>query len=151
MNRTSKKFAGAGLVVATVALLSGCASGPYFNSEQLAQMQCGRSPENYQEAITNWITPTLKDPDSAEYKFETPYRQALPAGVFNMKKFWLGWEVDAQVNAKNSYGGYVGYTPYSFFFQGDEIRATAQADVLSGDWVPVSGINAVVVTNTPLR
>lgn len=114
-------------------------------------MECGSPPLNYAESITNWITPTLKDPDSAEYKFQKPYRQALPAGVFNMKKFFLGWEVDAQINAKNSYGGYVGYSPYSFFFQGNEIRATAQADDMQGNWLFITGIKGVLVTNTPMR
>ena len=109
-------------------------------------MNCGPAPQHYTEAITNYFYPTLKDPDSAEYKFETPYKQALAAGVFDLQKFYLGWEVDVQMNAKNSYGGYVGYTSYRFLFQNEKIAAEADSTA-NYYWLNMPGIVATEVTN----
>lgn len=35
-----------------------------------------------------------------------------------------GWIVNVSINAKNSYGGYVGFKPYSFLFRAEEIVHT---------------------------
>jgi hypothetical protein len=34
---------------------------------------------------------------------------------------WMGYMVDVEVNAKNSFGGYVGFKPYMVFFSGESI------------------------------
>lgn len=63
--------------------------------------------EFVQKSIINSL---LKDPNSAVFKFGEPRRGTdIIAG-----EAVLVWYADMQVNAKNSFGGYVGYRTYSF-------------------------------------
>ena len=65
----------------------------------------------------------FKDPDSALYKFGTPY-QATAVNIVNGKATSseiTGWYVPVSINAKNELGGYTGYKNYLFAFKDKQI------------------------------
>lgn len=107
------------LLASTVALLTACAS----SFEQLPpQASLGDPPIGFENAIKRHFESTLKDPESARYKFGRPIKAYANNGLIaGGKVAWKGYMVDVEVNAKNSYGGYVGYKPYMFFFTANTI------------------------------
>ena len=106
--------------LATALLLSGCASS--FQKPK-SSANYGIPPVNYEQTIKEYFESVLKDPESARYRFSQPIKAYENEGLlFGGKVAWLGYLVDTQVNAKNSYGGYVGYKPYVFLFNGSQIR-----------------------------
>lgn len=110
------------LGVASLAIaLAGCASTP---PPQVTPESFGPPPSEtvIQKAIISKMELALKDPDSAKYKFGKPFRawsnKALVyGGGFN----WAGWAVEFHVNAKNSFGGYNGFKPYTAGFKDGEV------------------------------
>ncbi|KQZ77886.1 hypothetical protein ASD55_17730 [Rhodanobacter sp. Root561] len=86
-------------------LLTSCASLP--SPQQAAAADYGSYPSNYEQVVKAYYDNTLKDPSSAQYR-----DIALP------KQFWLGnrftgaqygYMVCVTLNAKNSYGAYIGF------------------------------------------
>jgi len=92
-----------------VALLAGCAT-TYPNrptAEQVAAADHGSYPSNYEDVVKAYYAGALKDPDSAKYR-----------NISSPRKYWLssertgvtyGYLVCVTLNAKNSYGAYIGY------------------------------------------
>ena len=82
-------------------------------------------PNNYQEQIKHRLKITLKDPDSIKGLEITKPK----VGLWNYGAFVKGPEgknwgnrhyyACATYNAKNSYGGYVGYKTQTFFFDSE--------------------------------
>ena len=105
--------------LATASILSGCVSS-YQRPEPGADY--GIPPVNYEQTIKEHFESVLKDPESAIYRFGQPIKAYENEGLFfGGKLIWLGYLVDVEVNAKNSFGGYVGYKPYIFLFNGNQI------------------------------
>jgi hypothetical protein len=50
-------------------------------------------------------------------------------------KTHCGYSLLANVNAKNSYGAYIGSVPYVFFFQNGELRLVAENAGVAGETV----------------
>jgi hypothetical protein len=115
------------LLFVFLVLASGCAS-TQPTPEQLASADYGTYPENYQTVIKDFMSFALKDPESARYQFKEPYKGYKTRGLLfggGVEKY--GWLVEAYINAKNSFGGYVGSKKYTFLFRGDDF------DVISVD------------------
>lgn len=115
-------------LVIAAALLAGCAT-PMPTPEQLASADCGPKPEAaiFQQAIKIWMQATLKDPDSALYRlFSDPVKGCVRDAPISGGKLHFGWLVYADVNAKNGFGGYVGYQSYYFFFRDGKIVGVKQ-------------------------
>ena len=107
----------------------GCASAP--TAEELANADYGSKPENYQKIIKEFMSLTLKDPYSAQYKFEEPYKGYTQKGlIYGGGVDQYGWIVKAWINGKNSYGGYTGFKAYTFIFRGDDFHVVS---------VPITG------------
>ena len=99
-------------------LITGCASAP--SAEQLANADYGLRPS---EAVARskaeaYIRDRLKDPESARITWGTIAKGWFRQGFGKTRFAWL---LPSEVNAKNSFGGYVGDKPWHFFFRGDEI------------------------------
>jgi hypothetical protein len=76
-------------------------------------------PGKYQVAIRFYMSQKLKDPYSAVYRFDTPYKAMLKDGLLVGGQKHFGWIVPTWVNAKNGFGGYSGEQLYiMFFFEG---------------------------------
>jgi hypothetical protein len=76
-------------------LLAGLA---FLGSAAVAQT----APELDEKLLRAAFAPTLKDADSARFR-AIQYKAEKEAGV---------WAMCGEVNAKNSYGGYVGFAPF---------------------------------------
>jgi len=79
----------------------------------------GSMPVRYREAIAAQLERTLKDADSARIKCGQPFK-AYENNLSGSIR-WMGYGVDCEVNAKNSFGAYVGFRPFSFYFSGERI------------------------------
>jgi len=107
--------------------LCGCATYPTQQEIAAADNGPQLDPDQYVAKIREAMELRLKDPDSAQYKFISATKAFYPGGpVARFKTTTYGWSVKFLVNAKNSYGGYTGYSPYKAFFQGDKILVLEQ-------------------------
>ena len=107
------------IVLSFAFALNGCA-GAFKRPSPTANFD--PPPQNYEQAIKNYFEVILKDPDSARYRFSTPVKAYINEGLlYGGKVSWLGWLIDVHVNAKNSYGGYTGGSPYMVIFNGDHV------------------------------
>lgn len=97
--------------LAVAALTAGCAGA--FKQPNYAPADWGPEPTGYEDAIKTGFEGVLKDAESARYKFGKPVRayKHLPilkgAGIE-----WVGYLVPVQVNSKNGFGAYAGFTDY---------------------------------------
>lgn len=112
MKTLSKIFAALALLLA----LSGCTTA---TNEEPKVVDYGPQPENIQERTQQYIESQLKDPDSAKYRWGRVSKAWVFPGLLNGGGRWYGWVQIVEVNAKNGFGGYVGYKPYYIFFTSD--------------------------------
>lgn len=97
------------LSLAALVALTGCAETigtPVEVTSQLARM-----PPRQMALAHSAIAYDFKDPESAKYRGETSYR--LSNG---------DWLLCGEVNAKNSFGAYVGYESFMIRLRGDQVR-----------------------------
>ena len=96
-------------------LILACSSAMAQTAENMGSLVPGK----YQVAIRFYMNQKLKDPYSAVYRFDTPYKAMLTDGPLVGHQKHFGWIVPTWVNAKNSFGGYSGEQLYiMFFFEG---------------------------------
>ncbi|MCY1250095.1 hypothetical protein D9M71_818300 [compost metagenome] len=67
--------------------------------------------------MKEYFNGTLKDPYSAQYQFSKVEKGYIIGSAFEGKPLYAGYIMSANVNAKNSYGGYTGNQGYQFLFQ----------------------------------
>ena len=105
------RFARTLLAPALLAVAS-CQTGPP-TTDELAHADYGSpiSQEDAQAKATAWLQATLKDPDSMRAEW-SPVKQGWQRETLGDLHF--GYRMAASVNAKNSFGGYVGARPYVF-------------------------------------
>jgi|JI102314A1RNA_FD_contig_21_16290514_length_532_multi_3_in_0_out_0_1 hypothetical protein len=107
-------------------VLSGCASNL---ARPTAAADYGKPPENYEAIVKTHFEAQLKDPESARYKFSNPVKAYGNEGIaYGGGIRWMGYLVKVEVNAKNSFGGYVGYKPYLILFSGNSIYKEVSGD-----------------------
>lgn len=127
------------LALAACLALSGCAATVDAFSDKVTttvveNRESGPAPTGYEAAIKDYLHKTLKDPASAQYEeFKAPVLSYFsertvtkPATLVNTdvrvtENRTYGWFVKVGVNAKNSYGAYVGIRNYTFVFRGNNI------------------------------
>jgi len=110
-----------------VATLSGCAAP--LTQEELASADYGKYPSDYENIIKSYMDIRLKDPDSARYQFlNTPQTGWNRLGG---KKF--GYIVCVYINAKNSFGGYVGNRINYFMINNGNVIDALHGDGNYGD------------------
>ena len=102
-------------------VLSACATAP--TKEQLATADYGRdlSSDECSKIAESFIANQLKDPASAQFRNETcekGYWQSVPILGLPVA---FGWLQQGEVNAKNSFGGYVGYSMYQVLIKNDSV------------------------------
>ncbi|QXO52823.1 hypothetical protein [Morganella morganii] len=103
------------LIISMALLLSACVANPAFIDVQSADYGEKPSSELYEKKVKAYQNDRLKDPMSAVYSFSEPKK-----GWCKFKgEVHFGWIVDYTLNAKNSYGGYVGAKPEFTFVKND--------------------------------
>ena len=98
-------------------LLSACASGPP-TSEELSRADYG-SPISQSDAETRakqFLRRHLKDPGSAIYEWNPVYSGWMREAPIHGGGLEFGYILDGSINAKNSFGAYVGLKAYKFIF-----------------------------------
>ena len=110
----------ASLIIGALVIVSACANtAPPFTNEacgtEPTQQQIDSAVKTYM-ATTNW-----KDPDSVRWRNANAICRArwIGKGVFARDRK-TAWEIDLDVNAKNSYGGYTGFQTKSITLTGEE-------------------------------
>jgi hypothetical protein len=103
-------------LLAAFLLMIGCVSVP--SSQDLATANYGPPPgADYRQQIKDWMLGVLKDPMSAQYQFTQPIKGYMNDAPISGGRAHFGWTVEVKINSKNSFGGYVGFTPYKFLFK----------------------------------
>ena len=98
-------------------VLFGCVGPP--SAKQLENADYGQpiSTSDARNLASAWLNQNLKDPDSARIEWGQVYKSWFrDAPAFGGRLYW-GYSINAQVNAKNSFGGYTGLKPYRFMFR----------------------------------
>lgn len=117
-------------LMAAVGAAAGCASGrpdvsgpPPVQTGYVAtradieSADIGPMPADPEPAVRAYMQSLLKDPESARYRFtERPVRSYL-WGASARHNAVFAYIYRAEVNAKNSYGAYVGERPYFFYIR----------------------------------
>jgi hypothetical protein len=98
------------MTLSTASILGGCATAPMTTQQQAL---CGPAPTGAQiaDAVQTYISKIeWKDPDSVQVKnIRMQECRSIWNGLLNGGGHTVGWEIDFDVNAKNSYGGYTGF------------------------------------------
>lgn len=109
--------------------LSSCAGIP-LTQEQVAKLDFGPEPKNYEQMAKDYYTNILKDPESARFKdFSKPAKGYSQS----MMGTHAGYLVTFEVNAKNSYGGYTGFQSHNVIINGDRVIGEAMPSAWGGD------------------
>jgi hypothetical protein len=121
------------MVLATIVLVSGC--GIAFNAKRNELLKTAKisdygppPPANHCDVEKQFLASVLKDPQSAQYQWgDNQVRDIIPEDLASPNPI-LVWVTSAQINAKNSFGGYTGFKPYLFAWRDGKIRAIAFPD-----------------------
>ena len=109
------KFIGAAALA--LGLLTSCATTAPSPAE-LAALDYGPYPDNYETVVRDYLQGQLKDPESARLRLasrpDTRWQKFFG-------KLYYGWRVCYFVNGKNSYGGYTGEHLYYFILRSDQV------------------------------
>lgn len=119
-------------------LLAGCVAAP--TQEEISHADYGNpvTQEAAVHAVKQYFLGRLKDPESAQYRFGTVAQNYWIGSVFEGRKLTAGYSIKVDVNAKNSYGGYVGFKSYTFLVHNNKvINGYEMADIKSGLDVPL--------------
>ena len=121
--KNKKTILSFGLCLCFLTLMVGCTTMQPINQSVLDNADYGKYPENYEEIVKAYFSRILKDPYSAVYRFEKPYKAYLrEAPVSGGAPRTFGYIVEVGVNAKNSFGGYVGEKYYKLFIRNGYIQ-----------------------------
>lgn len=114
------------LVVAVTLSHAGWISDSRFNwswnknerGKQLAQAGFGMPLTiDPKPIIKNQLRYLLKDAMSAQYDFAQPRKGWMLKFDFHTPRYQFGYLVEVEVNSKNSFGAYEGFSKYAFLFR----------------------------------
>lgn len=102
-----------------VLFISGCATTPSANDQLTAYY--GPQPSDPERTVRRYMGHILKDPMSATYQLQGMPRTMWARPNLVVGPFIYGWGVCVIINAKNSFGGYVGEKMYFFLIQDEKV------------------------------
>ena len=109
-----------------------------LHAQVAADYDFGPPPADPIEAAKLLMPEVLKDPASATYQFSNTFKGRCKRGRLGGAQ-WIGWAANVSINAKNSFGGYTGYQPYTILFSGGiAVRAIEGANF--GAYGPAKGM-----------
>lgn len=125
------------IIMIAILFISSCASLPTQDELQTADYGQPMTQKECEIAAKAVLDYYLKDPMSAQLSFgrcETRGASSVP--ILNLPK-QFGYYISVSVNAKNSFGGYIGAKEYGFLFNsGSVIRKLRQDDQLGRVMMP---------------
>jgi len=89
-------------------------------NQAAASFDCGREPtqSEIEAAVSQRMVEYLKDPGSAQYQVqEAPRKGWMKVDPKIGADAEFGWDVTVLINAKNSYGGYIGFQKFRFLIR----------------------------------
>lgn len=122
------------LIALIPVVLVGCASAPPTQQE-LASADYGRaiSQQAAQDLAQTYLRGALKDPLSAQYEWGQVQRGWVKDSPLQGGKATFGYTLNVKINARNSFGGYVGFKPYMFVFRNEMlVQVWAENDIGGG-------------------
>ena len=112
----------------------GCAT---VSPQEVAAAHFDQLPKDYQQQIKALISPGLKDPYSAVFRFEAPRRAFTQDGALRGGRKYYGFVVPTYVNAKNGFGGYTGEELSLFMWENGHFYNVSDAFTNSmGGYIP---------------
>lgn len=105
------------LIFGCMFVFGGCVSSQ-DREQMIMALEYGSPPVHYEQSIKEFLETTLYDASSAKYIFYKPLKCYKE---INGTIPWNGYAVPVEINAKNRYGGYTGYSPELFLFDGDKL------------------------------
>jgi hypothetical protein len=135
MKQSLKKLLRVFLLATIATSFSGCAAlSDKWTIDTVEDTASGNAPVQYEPSIKSYLGNTLKDPFSAQYRnFSVPQKYIEKTHVVTQSPTLVNvngratetrkhcWLVTVDVNAKNSYGAYIGWTTHVFLFRGEAI------------------------------
>ena len=85
-------------------------------------------PADYKQRVTAFLRERLKDPESAQYDWKEPLRGVIQKG-FASPNVMRAWLTPVNINAKNSFGGYTGFEPFSFAWKDGRMIAYFRQEI----------------------
>lgn len=101
------------LVITSSLLLTACATAP--TQEAIATADYGKdmTPAECITLAETVVSNGFNDPSSAQFRHKPCFKGAMNSVPILGMKAAFGWIQQGEVNAKNVYGGYVGFRPYN--------------------------------------
>ena len=121
--------------VGVIALLSSCATVAAPTSEEVASADYGQPiAQADAEALAKSVLSTrLKDPYSAVFVCEPLQKGWRNDTIFQKYQKHYGYVLKCMINAKNSFGAYIGAKPYEFVINnGTVVAAYGEENAGSG-------------------
>jgi hypothetical protein len=112
------RFAAASFVLA---LLAACQAPP-LSSAQIAALDYGPRPENYESIVRDYLRPRLSEPDFAVIEIKAGPSPLYQRDTLSRER-QHGWAVCAMVNARDVRGGYSDPYPTVVYIRGGKVVA----------------------------
>ena len=104
-----------------LALLAGCQS-PLPTREELAVLDYGPRPEDYEKIVRDYLRTRLVEPDFALIEFEAgPKPLYQKESVLRERQY--GWAVCVMINDKDRRGAYEGFYPMVLYIREGKVAA----------------------------
>ncbi|MGH8075593.1 MAG: hypothetical protein ACREO4_16205 [Lysobacter sp.] len=112
-------------------LLAACGTVPTAQQQQAADYGQPIAQEAAERLATAYLSARLKDPGSAQYRWEPVAKGFMAASPLARRKLTYGYFLTGTVNSKNSFGGYTGASRYSFVFRDGVLVGADREECLS--------------------
>jgi hypothetical protein len=107
--------------LAASALLAGCQSS--LSPGQIAALEYGSPPEDYEKIVRDYLRPRLGEPNFALIEIK-----AGPSRLYQRETISRepqhGWAVCVMINDRDPRGGYTGFYPMVIYIRGGKVVAT---------------------------
>lgn len=101
------------LSVALGLIVTACASAPSEEQMRGADYGVNLTPQECEAAAKDYVLLRLKDPGSATFRFDNACQKGyVSAAPLFGREAKFGWQQVGFVNAKNSLGGYTGFSKF---------------------------------------
>ena len=122
MQRTIARNLALPVLALLAVTLGGCDTSPP-TKEQMASVDYGPKPDNYQDIIRDYLRNRMTDPTAGIIDFKAgPTHMYQKAAA--LRDVQYGWAVCAMVNDKNTLGAYTGFYPAVYFIRNGKVVAS---------------------------
>lgn len=88
---------------------------------EVTNANCGTYPDDYEKLVKEYLYQTLKDPNSLMIEFLVKPYKGYCHWLITDKSLRFGYGVSYKINAKNSFGGYVGWKVHTAYIKEGQV------------------------------